>query len=1583
MGKNTNTNTGPYHDDFDPKKRFNQILFQPRTVQARELNQMQTILQDQLERFGSHIFQEGAVVIPGGFSTTKHDISVGLELINASDEDTIFGISEDMFVQSTTSNHKMRVNRLLKPDGTYGYGITAIGDVVETGASPKFQMGERVQITSVRSSTGVEGRDAFANITHVGKATTAAVEDGIYYARGYFIDVDKQEIVVSRISDKANNKVGFVVVEDIVTADMDYSLFSNAAGTPNEKSPGADRLRIRLQLKSFEPHETPENFIQLMKVEDGNVSVPVDNSQYNLLAKTLAQRTFEQAGNYTVDMHELDVDNHTSDSTKLQLSVDSGTSYVRGQRINNEDRVVLETDRSREVATANNTVTSAIFGSFITLDTLKGVPPVGSNVRMDLKLGTAVVGTAKVISARPEGRSLMHVYLRDIKPVGGTLGAYDNVYWTNSDAGSGDVTVFKGNVVKGLQNDNDAALLFPLAYTGVQTTAPSGANDTSFRTIKKYRVTMSSSGTGAVSAGSGLTFGLDLHKMSLAPIGDGTSNTPATDLTFTDGGNGTSVDLTAPSMAGKECYLIAEVIKNNPAIRSKTPSLGSRTLVFNNTTREELPVPDVYEITSIVDINGKDVSSEFELDTGITHSMYNLSSLVSIAGQTTKTVTVAYKFYTHGSGDYFCVDSYSAVDYDTIPTQTFGGKVYDMRDTMDFRILPGSDIGDVVAPNSSIFVDLNYYLSRVDSIYLTPEGEFNVRKGDSDVNPIAPTIPENCMKLYDILVPPYTFRPDDVQRREYVIKRYTMEDIGKIDRRLSVVEETTSLNLLEADAKSVQVFDANGLDRFKNGIFADKFVDERLYDADAVGANGSLDPEDGGFRPSTLLNQVDMGHQTGGKIQDGMSTISYTTVKSISNPYATDWINVNPYAVFSWSGWLNLSPSRDFWTDVRYTAPRVINRTVNNRGNERAGTTVWRGNWGMRWRGWRHHGGFQEMRDVNSTTTTFTEKNTSTSSTAVVKETVIPYMRSIAIRFTGGNMRPNTRVYPFFNGVNVSDYCTQNGRLRGAPMHTDGNGAIAGTFQVPNSTAQRFSTGNGTFVLSDAGDDNPEGNTDTPRTTWAGAGFQSGGKVQTRQKTTVNTRTLSFTKRSSVKLERRDPIAQSFTPTNEVGDYIDSIDVYFRTKSRNIPITMEIRAVENGLPSEEVLTRVSLNPSDVKVSTNGRTPTKFKFPHAIFLEGTSEYCFVLLANTQAYNAYYSRLGRKNLADGFALAKQPHTGVMFKSSNGSTWTPDQNADLTFDIHTCKFSKEDTVIFRPDIASEPLPLPRNSLSGVNGEKALTVYSRLHGLRVGDGITITGSNGGLGIPAIHINRSHVVSEVVDQNHVKFAIDSTVVASGGKGVIADSNLMMRGRYRYADVYTNVETALLENTSISWSFRYTRDGSRVLTDWIPFEPRTNYVLRDFGEGTYRSVGDFEIRAVMKTLDERISPQIDMHGFTTILTGNEVDDKETLMSYVTRPMMFQNPSESAIIFLGALLPTGSDLKMYFNYILAGGESGWIEKSPTSSIVNNDTVPIEYKFQSDESETTNKDFLGLQVKIEVKGFRHNPPMLQDFRGVVVA
>ena len=80
MAQLTNLNVSPYYDDFNSDDNFHKVLFRPGfAIQARELTTLQSILQNQIEKHGEHIFKEGTVVIPGQVSYSPDYYSLAVE----------------------------------------------------------------------------------------------------------------------------------------------------------------------------------------------------------------------------------------------------------------------------------------------------------------------------------------------------------------------------------------------------------------------------------------------------------------------------------------------------------------------------------------------------------------------------------------------------------------------------------------------------------------------------------------------------------------------------------------------------------------------------------------------------------------------------------------------------------------------------------------------------------------------------------------------------------------------------------------------------------------------------------------------------------------------------------------------------------------------------------------------------------------------------------------------------------------------------------------------------------------------------------------------------------------------------------------------------------------------------------------------------------------------------------------------------------------------------------------------------------------------------------------------------------------
>ena len=117
---------------------------------------------------------------------------------------------------------------------------------------------------------------------------------------------------------------------------------------------------------------------------------------------------------------------------------------------------------------------------------------------------------------------------------------------------------------------------------------------------------------------------------------------------------------------------------------------------------------------------------------------------------------------------------------------------------------------------------------------------------------------------------------------------------------------------------------------------------------------------------------------------------------------------------------------------------------------------------------------------------------------------------------------------------------------------------------------------------------------------------------------------------------------------------------------KTIPVTVQIRDVVNGYPGKKILpfSEKTLNPSSVNITDDGSTATTFTFDSPVYLQENTEYCFVVLANSNEYTSYVGRLGETVIGSDRTISQQLRGGVMFKSQNGSTWTAEQNEDIKF-------------------------------------------------------------------------------------------------------------------------------------------------------------------------------------------------------------------------------------------------------------------------------------------------------------------------------
>ena len=173
--------------------------------------------------------------------------------------------------------------------------------------------------------------------------------------------------------------------------------------------------------------------------------------------------------------------------------------------------------------------------------------------------------------------------------------------------------------------------------------------------------------------------------------------------------------------------------------------------------------------------------------------------------------------------------------------------------------------------------------------------------------------------------------------------------------------------------------------------------------------------------------------------------------------------------------------------------------------------------------------------------------------------------------------------------------------------------------------------------------------------------------------TVTQRRTIRSVRTETRQIGWYDPLAQSFISDEQGGIFVTSVEIYFRTKDATIPISMQIRTMENGYPTTSILpfSDVTLQPDEVQISDTGAIATKFVFQAPVYIPQSIEHCFVLLSDSNEYQVWISRMGELDITGDRTISEQPYAGVLFKSQNASTWTADQYEDLKFKLYRASF------------------------------------------------------------------------------------------------------------------------------------------------------------------------------------------------------------------------------------------------------------------------------------------------------------------------
>ena len=418
MPQKTNLNISPYFDDFKKDNNFYRVLFNPgKPVQARELTTLQSILQDQIESFGSHMFKEGSMVIPGNISYDAEYFSIKLDSNH-------LGVAVSVYVDSLkgkiltgqSSGIKVLVDDYALPnDSTSITDLTFFIKYIDSGSNNSVSFledGEDLLVDEgfVYGNTPVNAGDSVATLIEADACKTgckASIADGVFFIRGHFVNVSADKLVLDPYTNNPSYRVGLFVQEELVNADSDSSLNDNARGFSNFAAPGADRLKISTKLtKKSLTDFNDKNFIELIRLDDGELKKLQNSTQYSLIRDYFAKRTFEESGNYSLKNFQLNAfeslndglsnegvftSNETTDQGKtpsddlLALKVSPGKAYVRGYDIERPATTILDLDKPRDKKVIENSSVPFRLGNLFQVNRAAGTPKIGLD-------GTGTIG---------------------------------------------------------------------------------------------------------------------------------------------------------------------------------------------------------------------------------------------------------------------------------------------------------------------------------------------------------------------------------------------------------------------------------------------------------------------------------------------------------------------------------------------------------------------------------------------------------------------------------------------------------------------------------------------------------------------------------------------------------------------------------------------------------------------------------------------------------------------------------------------------------------------------------------------------------------------------------------------------------------------------------------------------------------------------------------------------------------------------------------------------------------------------------------------------------------------------------------
>lgn len=1008
MGISKDLSQTPYFDDYNEDKNFHRVLFKPATaVQARELNQMQTILQDQVERFGENILIDGTIISGGNFKEINP-----LPFVKVLDNDTdnrpiVLENYVGLRLRGKTSGVTAYILTFKTGFQSQDNKNTLYVKYTSANASDDqsvFDSAEQIEVLNNDDTIAVTLTVAGTRDPNpVGNAYGITCGEGVLFQKGHFIRFYEQIDIVSRYDTVPTGVViGFKINESVVDSFQDTSLLDNASGFNNEQAPGADRLKLVPELVVYTLAEAAaaQNFFVIQEYQNGRIVRRNDRTKFNSIGDEMSRRTAEESGNYALTPFSISVSEHTSNTDLVSLGVGAGVGYVEGNRVEILSELKIDIEKATDSFGVEQQNVTTFYGNYYNVTNVQGDwdTYVSELATINLLNGSsAVVGTARVRALRALSDTTWRIYLFDVQ--GDAVDDAVTLEHPTVSTTQATIALDQNNNPQRLQLSDRTEGVWSLGKSNIK--AIVGTPDY----ISYVSATFSTSGsTGIGTIDTGDWYWRDTAVDSIAVrdyiIIDDTSGqvVPSSDVTIgtvtTDDQDGRVFNVSAHSTTDAAYRALIPVKRK---VVPATKELETVYIRVDASTHSDLSsgtyslnVPDVLRIDNIwkngsgnttftvAEANASpstfvNVTNQYKLVRNQKDSYYDFSyiekkSSATFSGTDTLLIqaSVLKKASTSTTG-FYTVDSYPVDDSitpaaNTLKTQEIpsyrssSGRLYNLRDSIDFRPYPDgvtynttegtasivnssvSTLSDAITfpsaayfpfPSGTFEADYDYYVARRDKVYIDENGGVRVTSGPSSDIPMPPSDPQKGMVVAEVFVTPYPSLPSSVANRsdhpEYAIsfskpnnRRYTMGDINKLDKRIKQLEYYTVLNALEKDAEEYVIQDANGLNRFKNGIFVDNFrnllnanINDPSFSASVSKTNKELSPR---IHQYYLDMKVD---STANVVKHkDITTLNYGAEEIlISQPFATRTKSCTT-DFYRWTGTMRIYPEYDGGADV-------------------------------------------------------------------------------------------------------------------------------------------------------------------------------------------------------------------------------------------------------------------------------------------------------------------------------------------------------------------------------------------------------------------------------------------------------------------------------------------------------------------------------------------------------------------------------------------------------------------------------------------------------------------------------------------